>query len=90
MVVIKMLLQRLTASMAIIIGITLIAFLLSFLIPADPVRMLAGRSATQETVASNFAEAANERNYPAAPGSVSEVSNSPRPRRFGTELQTKD
>jgi peptide/nickel transport system permease protein len=52
MVVIKMLLQRLTASMAIIIGITLIAFLLSFLIPADPVRMLAGRSATQETVES--------------------------------------
>ena len=52
MVVIKMLLRRLAASLAIIIGITLIAFLLSFLIPADPVRMLAGRSATQETVES--------------------------------------
>jgi len=48
----KMLIKRLAASGAIIIGITMIAFLLSFLIPADPVRMLAGRSATQETVES--------------------------------------
>jgi len=38
--------------MGIIIGITLITFLLSFFIPADPVRMLAGRSATPETVES--------------------------------------
>ena len=44
--------RRLAASAAIIIGITLIAFLLSFMIPADPVRMLAGRSASQETVES--------------------------------------
>jgi len=43
-------LKRLGAAIGIIIGITLITFLLTFLIPADPVRMLAGRSATQETV----------------------------------------
>lgn len=42
--------RRFGASIAIIIGITLITFLLSFFIPADPVRMLAGRSATPETV----------------------------------------
>ncbi len=48
----KTLFRRLGASLAIIIGITLIAFLLSFLVPADPVRMLAGRSATPETVES--------------------------------------
>jgi len=42
--------KRLGLSFAIILGITLITFSLSFLIPADPVRMLAGRSATQETV----------------------------------------
>ncbi len=44
--------KRFGASLAIVIGITLITFALSFLIPADPVRMLAGRSATQETVES--------------------------------------
>ncbi|MCJ7499808.1 ABC transporter permease [bacterium] len=43
-------LKRLGASVGIIIGITLITFLLSFYIPADPVRMLAGRSASQQTV----------------------------------------
>jgi peptide/nickel transport system permease protein len=50
--VIKLISKRMAASAAVLIGITLIAFLLSFLIPADPVRMLAGRSATQETVES--------------------------------------
>jgi len=44
--------RRLLASVGIIVGITLVTFLLSFFIPADPVRMLAGRSATQETVES--------------------------------------
>ncbi|MEW5722026.1 MAG: ABC transporter permease [Thermodesulfobacteriota bacterium] len=46
------LVKRLGASVLIIIGITLITFCLSFLIPADPVRLLAGKSATQETVES--------------------------------------
>lgn len=44
--------KRLGASLLIVIGITVITFLLSYFIPADPVRMLAGRSATQETVES--------------------------------------
>ncbi len=42
--------RRLGQSVSILLGVTLITFCLSFLIPADPVRMLAGRSATQETV----------------------------------------
>ncbi len=50
--IIKLLSKRVAASAAVVIGITLISFLLSFLIPADPVRMLAGRSASPETVES--------------------------------------
>ena len=57
-------LKRLAVSAAIIIGITLITFTLSFLIPADPVRMLAGRSATQETVESIRHELGLDRPYP--------------------------
>jgi peptide/nickel transport system permease protein len=44
--------KRVGASLAILIGITLITFSLSFLIPADPVRMLAGKSASPEAVES--------------------------------------
>lgn len=44
--------RRLGQSVIILIGITMITFILSFLIPADPVRMIAGRSATAETVES--------------------------------------
>ena len=44
--------KRLMASGLILIGITLVTFCLSFLIPADPVRMIAGRSATPQTVES--------------------------------------
>ncbi len=44
--------RRLAASLLILLGVTLITFCLTFLIPADPVRMIAGRSATPETVAS--------------------------------------
>ena len=44
--------KRLSQSILILIGVTLITFCLSFLMPADPVRMLAGRSATQATVES--------------------------------------
>jgi peptide/nickel transport system permease protein len=46
------LLKRFGQSIAILLGVTLITFLLSYLMPADPVRMLAGRSATQATVES--------------------------------------
>jgi peptide/nickel transport system permease protein len=44
--------RRLAASLLILLGITLVTFTLTFLIPADPVRMIAGRSATPEAVAS--------------------------------------
>ena len=44
--------RRLTASVLILLGVTVVTFCLSFLIPADPVRMIAGRSATKETVES--------------------------------------
>lgn len=44
--------RRLAASLLILIGITVITFGLTFLIPADPVRMIAGRSASAQTVAS--------------------------------------
>ncbi|MCZ6838040.1 MAG: ABC transporter permease [Alphaproteobacteria bacterium] len=43
---------RLLQSAFILLGVTIITFGLLFLIPADPVRMIAGRSATPETVES--------------------------------------
>ena len=43
-------LKRFSQSLGILLGVTVITFMLTYLIPADPVRMLAGRSATQETV----------------------------------------
>lgn len=46
------LIRRLLQAVLVLIGVSLIAFLLTFLIPADPVRMIAGRSATPETVES--------------------------------------
>jgi len=48
----RYLVRRLAASVLILLGITLITFSLTFLIPADPVRMIAGRSASAEAVAS--------------------------------------
>ncbi len=44
--------RRLTASVFILLGITMVTFCLTFLIPADPVRMIAGRSASAATVES--------------------------------------
>ena len=44
--------KRLGQAVAILLGVTVVTFVLSFLMPADPVRMLAGRSATPETVES--------------------------------------
>jgi len=43
---------RLLQSMLILLGVTVITYGLLFLIPADPVRMIAGRSATPQTVES--------------------------------------
>ncbi|MEX1108059.1 MAG: ABC transporter permease [Dongiaceae bacterium] len=48
----RYLIRRLAAALLILLGVTAITFTLSFLIPADPVRMIAGRSATPETVES--------------------------------------
>jgi peptide/nickel transport system permease protein len=48
----RYLVRRLAASILILLGITVITFSLTFLIPADPVRMIAGRSASAEAVAS--------------------------------------
>ena len=49
---INFLLKRIAYAFLILIGITFITFILTYIIPADPVRMLAGRSATPETVES--------------------------------------
>ncbi|WP_020592442.1 ABC transporter permease [Kiloniella laminariae] len=43
-------LRRLMEAVFILIGITMITYALLYLIPADPVRQIAGRSATPETV----------------------------------------
>ncbi len=44
--------RRLFQSALILIGITLVTFVLLYLVPADPARQIAGRSASAETVAS--------------------------------------
>jgi peptide/nickel transport system permease protein len=46
------LLRRVLESVLILLGITLVTFFLLFVLPADPVRQIAGRSATPETVES--------------------------------------
>jgi peptide/nickel transport system permease protein len=45
-------LKRLAQAVLILIGVTLITYILLYLVPADPVRQIAGRSATAETVES--------------------------------------
>lgn len=44
-------LRRLFESALILLGITLVTFILLYLLPADPARQIAGRSATAQTVA---------------------------------------
>ncbi len=44
--------KRLGQAIFILIGITLVTYILLYLVPADPVRQIAGRSATAETVES--------------------------------------
>lgn len=58
------LVKRLSQSIVILLGVTLITFCLAFLMPADPVRMLAGRSATQATVESIRKELGLDRPLP--------------------------
>jgi len=43
-------LRRLLQAVAILLGISVVTFVLLYLLPADPVRQIAGRSATAETV----------------------------------------
>ena len=45
-------LRRLIQSALILLGVSFITFVLLYILPADPVRQIAGRSATSETVAS--------------------------------------
>ncbi|MGH6919935.1 MAG: glutathione ABC transporter permease GsiC, partial [Geminicoccaceae bacterium] len=40
--------KRLGQAVFILIGITLVTYILLYLVPADPVRQIAGRSATAE------------------------------------------
>ncbi|MFO7545875.1 MAG: ABC transporter permease [Trueperaceae bacterium] len=42
--------RRLVASLGVLFGVSIITFLLLYLLPADPARMIAGRSATVQTV----------------------------------------
>jgi peptide/nickel transport system permease protein len=42
--------RRLLASVGVLFGVSVITFLLLYLLPADPARMIAGRSATVQTV----------------------------------------
>ena len=44
--------KRLGQAVLILIGITAITYVLLYLVPADPVRQIAGRSATPQTVES--------------------------------------
>ena len=44
------LVRRLVQSVLILLGVSLITFALLYLLPADPVRQIAGRSATPQTV----------------------------------------
>ena len=55
---------RLVQSAFILLGVTIITFGLLFLMPADPVRMIAGRSATPETVESIRAQLGLDRPIP--------------------------
>ena len=57
--------RRLAASVLILIGISAVTFCLTFLIPADPVRMIAGRNATAETVESIRRQLGLDRPLPA-------------------------
>ncbi len=51
MLMLRLIGKRLAQSAFILLGVSLITFLLSFALPADPARMIAGKSATPETIA---------------------------------------
>ncbi len=58
------LVQRLMQAVGVMVGVTIVTFLLVFLLPADPARMIAGRSATPATVASIRTELGLDRPLP--------------------------
>ncbi len=45
---VKFLVRRLTASLFILLGVSIVTFALTFMIPADPVAMIAGRNSTAQ------------------------------------------
>ena len=47
-----LLLRRFGQALLILLGVAAVTFVLLYALPADPARMLAGRSATAQTVAS--------------------------------------
>ena len=51
--------RRLLWAVALFIGVTLITYVLFFLLPADPARLAAGKSATAEDVARVSADVAS-------------------------------
>ena len=57
-------LRRILAAALILLGVSLVAFLLLYLLPADPARQIAGRSATAETVANIRAQLGLDRPFP--------------------------
>ncbi len=58
------LLKRLLAAAGVLLGVSIITFLLLYLLPADPARMIAGRSATVATVENIRAELGLDRPMP--------------------------
>lgn len=58
------LLKRLLAAAGVLLGVSIITFLLLYLLPADPARMIAGRSATVATVESIRSELGLDRPLP--------------------------
>jgi len=58
------LVRRMVQAVVILLGVTLITFALLYALPADPARMIAGRSATVETVARIRAELGLDRPLP--------------------------
>ncbi|MGO4126060.1 ABC transporter permease [Inquilinus sp. YAF38] len=57
------LLRRLAQAVLILLGVSLVTFMLLYLLPADPARQIAGRSATPEVVASIRAQLGLDRPF---------------------------
>ena len=62
--IIGYLFKRLLAAAGVLLGVSIITFLLLYLLPADPARMIAGRSATVQTVENIRSELGLDRPMP--------------------------